>query len=154
MHAKRGLYEGVVVPTVLYVAEMWDVRAEERRRLNVSEMNCLRGMVGVTLGDRINNDVVRLRTGMVRKLEDRVDARVLRWFGHMVRMDDGRLVKRVMESEVSGSRTRGRPKFGWMDGVKQALGRRDISVELARVTRSYKEFEIQRGNSAHPLTLR
>ena len=45
---------------------------------------------------------------MVRKLEDRVDVRVLRWFGHIVRMDDGRLVKRVMESEVSGSRTRGR----------------------------------------------
>ena len=41
-------------------------------------------------------------------------------------------VKRVMEWQVIGSRPRGRPKFGWMDGVKQALGRRDISVELAR----------------------
>ena len=61
---------------------------------------------------------------MVRKLVDRVDARVLRWFGHMVRMDYGSLVKRVMESEVSGSRPRGRPKFGWMDDVKPALGRR------------------------------
>ena len=78
-------------------------------------MKCLRGMVGVTLWDRIKKDVVRLRTGMVRKLEDRVDACVLRWFGHMVRMNDGRLVKRVMESEVSGSRPRGRSKFGWMD---------------------------------------
>ena len=65
-------------------------------------------------------------------MEDRVDALVLRWSRRMVRMDDGRVVKRVMESEVSGSRPRGRPKFDWMDGVKQALGRRDISVELAR----------------------
>ena len=61
-----------------------------------------------------------------------MDARVLRWFGHMVRIDDGRLVTRVMESEVSGGRPRGRLKFGWMDGVKQALGRRDISVKLVR----------------------
>ena len=68
---------------------------------------------------------------MVGKMEDRVDARVLMWFGHMVRMDDGRWVKRVMESEVIGSRPRGRLKFGWMDGVKQAFVRRDISVELA-----------------------
>jgi hypothetical protein len=75
MHAKRVLYEGVVVPTVLYGAETWGLRAEERRRLNVFEMKCLRGMAGVTLWDRINNDVVRLRTGMVRRLEDRVDAR-------------------------------------------------------------------------------
>ena len=48
-----------------------------------------------------------------------------------MRIDDGRLVKRLMESEVIGIRPRGRPKFGWMDGVKQALGRRDISLELA-----------------------
>ena len=50
----------------------------------------------------------------------------------MVRMDDARLMKRVIESEVIGSRPRGRPKFDWMDGVKQALGRRNISLELAR----------------------
>ena len=89
MNANRGLYEGVVVPTVLYGAETWGVKAEERR-LIVFEIICLRGMAGVTLWDRINTDVVRLRTGMVRKLGDRVDARGLRWFGHMVRMDDGR----------------------------------------------------------------
>ena len=70
---------------------------------------------------------------MVKRLGDRVDARVLRWYGHMVRMDDARLVKKVWKAEVSGRRPRGRPKFGWMDGVKQALGRKDISVEEARV---------------------
>ena len=69
---------------------------------------------------------------MVRKLDDRVDARALRWCGHMVRMDDGRLVKRVIKSKVIGNRPRPRPKFGWMDGVKQALGRTDISMKLAR----------------------
>ena len=57
------------------------MRAKERRRLNVFEMKCLRSMAGGTLWDRINNDVVRLRTGMMRKLEDRVDALVLSWFG-------------------------------------------------------------------------
>ena len=133
MEAKRGLYEGVVLPTVLYGAETWGVRAEERRRLNVFEMKCLRSMAGVTLRDRINNDVVRFRTGMVKRLEERVDARVLRWFGHMERMDGKRLAKKVWKAEVSGRRPRGRPKFGWMDGVKQALGRRDMSVEEARV---------------------
>ena len=49
----------------------------------------MRDLAGVTLWDIINNDVVRLRTGMVRKLEDIVDAHVLKWFGHIVRMDDG-----------------------------------------------------------------
>ena len=50
----------------------------------------------------------------------------------MVRMDDMRLVIRVMKAEVSRRRLRGRPKFGWMNSMKQALGRRDISVEVTR----------------------
>ncbi len=48
MSAKRSLYEGVVVPTVLYGAETWNVGAAERKRLNVTEMRCLRSMCGVT----------------------------------------------------------------------------------------------------------
>ena len=32
----------------------------------------------------------------------------------------------------SGVRVRGRPKVGWLDGVKVALGNRGITVEAAR----------------------
>ena len=35
-------------------------------------------------------------------------------------------------AEVSGGRARGRPRLGWMDGVKVALGNRGITVEAAR----------------------
>lgn len=50
----------------------------------------------------------------------------------MVRMDNGKLVKQVMEAEASRRRPRGRQKCEGMDGMKQALGRGDISVEVAR----------------------
>ena len=35
-------------------------------------------------------------------------------------------------AEVSGGRIRGRPRLGWMDGVKVALGNRGMTVEAAR----------------------
>ena len=35
-------------------------------------------------------------------------------------------------AEVSGGRVRGRPRLGWMVGVKVALGNRGITVEAAR----------------------
>ena len=120
MEAKIRLFEGVVVPAALYGAETWGVRAEKRRRLNVLEMKCLWSMAGTTLRDKINNNVVRFRTGMVKRLEGRVDVRVLRWFGRMERMNGKRLVKKVWTTEVRERRPRGRPKFGWMDDVKQA----------------------------------
>ena len=33
--------------------------------------------------------------------------------------------------EVSGGRVRGRPRLGWMDDVKVALGNRGMTVETA-----------------------
>ena len=34
------------------------------------------------------------------------------------------MARRVLMAEVSGGRVRGRPRLGWMDGVKVALGNR------------------------------
>ena len=122
----------VVVPTVSHGAETWRVRAEDKLKLNFLETKCTRSMAGVTLMNGINNDVERIRTVMVRKLEDRVDSRVLRWYWHMARMHEKRLVKRVMKAELSSRRPRGRPKYGWIDDVKQALERRYINGEEVR----------------------
>lgn len=47
------------------------VREEKRRRLNVREINCLRGMVGVMRMDMISNDDMQIRTGMVKERKDR-----------------------------------------------------------------------------------
>ena len=46
-------------------------------------------------------------------------------------MDEYRMDRRVLMAEVSGGRERGRPRLGWMDGVKVALGNRGMTVEAA-----------------------
>ena len=58
--------------------------------------------------------------------------RIVRWFGHVERMDEYRMAKRVLMDEVSGGRVRGRQRLGWMDRVKDALGNRGMTVEAAR----------------------
>ena len=50
----------------------------------------------------------------------------------MERMDEYRMARRVLMAEVSGGRVRGRPRLGWMDGVKVAVGNRGMTVEAAR----------------------
>ena len=82
--------------------------------------------------DRVRNEEVRKRAGIERELASRADQRVLRWFGHVERMDEYRMERRVLMAEVSGGRVRGRPRLGWMDGVKVALGNRGMTVEAAR----------------------
>ena len=131
MDVKRALYEKVIVPTVTYGSELWGMKERERQKLNVFEMRCLRSMCGVSRLDRLRNDVVRRMTDVRRELAVRVDRNVLRWFGHVERMDDNRLLKKVVSARVDGRGARGRPRFGWMDGVKKALGDR-MGVREAR----------------------
>ena len=76
-------------------------------------------MTGVYRLDRVRNEVVRARTGVRRELAARADMNVLRWFGHAERMDNERLLKKVMNVIVDGRSARGRPRFGWMDGTRQ-----------------------------------
>ena len=43
-----------------------------------------------------------------------------------------RMAKRVLMADVSGGRVRGRSRLGWMDGMKMALGSRQMTVEAVR----------------------
>ena len=48
---------------------------------------------------RLRNEEVRERTGVRKELATRVDMNVLRWFGHVERMDNERLTKRVINAK-------------------------------------------------------
>ena len=107
------------------------MRSAERRNMNVFEMKCLGTLVGVSRMYRVRNVEVRRRAGIERELASRADQRVFRWFGHVERMHEYRVARRVLMAEVCEGRVRGRPMLGFIDGVMVALGNRGITVEAA-----------------------
>ena len=110
VEAKKCLYEGVIVPTVLYGAEAWGMKSAERRKVNVLEMKCLKSLVGLSRMYRVRNEEVLRRAGIERELASRADQILLRWFWHVERMDEYRMARMVLMAEVSGGRVRGRPR--------------------------------------------
>ena len=60
----------------------------------------------------------------------------LRWYGHVLRKEDNDWVKKCMEYEVEGTRTRGRPKKTWREIVEkdyQACGlNREDAMDRSR----------------------
>ena len=82
--------------------------------------------------DRVWNEEVRRGAGIEMELASRADQRVLRWFGHVERIDECRMARKVLMAEATGGRVRERSRLGWMDGVKVALGNRGMTVEAAR----------------------
>ncbi|XP_068202174.1 uncharacterized protein [Palaemon carinicauda] len=92
-------------------------------------MKCLRSVAGVSQLDRVRNKVEKVRMGIKHNSAARVDIIVLRLFGHVERMKNGGLLKTVMDERVDGRNTRGRARFGWMDGMKKAVDDRRIDVK-------------------------
>ena len=99
--AKKYLYEGVIVPMALHGAVAWGMRTAERRKVNFLEIECFRSLVGVSRMDRVRNEEVRRRAGIEMELVSRADQRVLKRFGHVERMDDYHMARRVLMAEVS-----------------------------------------------------
>ena len=81
-------------------------------KVNVLEMKCSRSLVGVSRMDSDINEEVRSRARIEREIASRADQRVLRWFGHVERMDEYRMARRVLMAEVSGGRIRRRWRLG------------------------------------------
>ena len=82
--------------------------------------------------DRFGNEAVRRRAGIEKELASRADQKVLRWFGHVERMDAYLMATRVLIAEVSGGWERRRPRLGSMDGVKVPMGNRGMTRDAAR----------------------
>ena len=73
----------------------------------------------------------------------RIILNVLRRFGHVERMDNERLLKKVMNAKVDGRNARGRPRFGWMDGVKRTLNDRRMDMrEASECARNRNEWQM------------
>lgn len=61
--AMKGMYEAIVVPTVLYGSETRVMNASNVSHVEALEMRCLRSMCGFTKCDRLRNERIRQSTG-------------------------------------------------------------------------------------------
>src|SRR5678816_1591708 len=95
-------------------------------------MENLRGMLGVRRINKIRNERIRELCGVKKGVNERINESTLRWFGHVERMNDSRLVKRMYNGECVGNRPAGRPKK-WIESVKECLKERNESLAEARI---------------------
>jgi hypothetical protein len=61
-----------------------------------------------------------------RSLLDDIKRKELQWYGHVQRMEEGRLSKEVMKWRPPGRRKRGTPKLTWAAGIRGLIGEKGI----------------------------
>jgi hypothetical protein len=74
--------------------------------------------------ERVHSEEIRRITQAEETVMGRIEARKLRWFGHVVRMPEERWPAVIHSWIPPGRRKRGRPRWSWRDGVTEAMKRR------------------------------
>nr|VZI12169.1 unnamed protein product [Spirometra erinaceieuropaei] len=121
LNTKLKMYKAVILPTLLYGAVTWTVYTRQARRLNHFHLSCLRRILRLNWQDRIPDPDVLERTGML-SIYSMLRQMQLRWSGHLVRMDDERLPKRLFYGDVAtGYRRQGGPIRRYKDTLKSSL---------------------------------
>ncbi|BHF75927.1 hypothetical protein SprV_0501902500 [Sparganum proliferum] len=107
--------------------ETWTVCKKQAGRLIYFHLSCLRGILKLRWQDRIPDTDVLERTGIV-SICATLRQPQLGWGGHIVRMDDERLSKRLFYGDVATvSRHRGGQIRHYKDTLKTTLKRLQIN---------------------------
>ena len=118
---KIKVYTAAILPILLYACETWTVYSRHEKRLNHFHMTCLRKILKIKWQDRIPDTEVLQQTNMpsiftlLRKAQ-------LRWAGHVVRMSEERLPKKIFFGEFAGGkRSQGGQKKRYKDTLKATM---------------------------------
>ena len=78
-------------------------------------MDNLRVLLGIRRMDRVLNAQIRELCRVRKGLDERIDEGVLRWFGHVERMERDRITKKDYVGECAGSHSVARLRKIWKE---------------------------------------
>ena len=79
----------------------------------------VRAMCGQKVVDRKTTEEQMVMLGLKETIERLATANGVRWYGHVLRKDDGSVLRVALDLVVSGKRKRGRPKKTWKKQVEE-----------------------------------
>ena len=103
----------------MYGCESWTMKKAECWRIDTFELWCWRRLLRVPwTARRSNQSILKISPGI--SLEGMMLKLKLQYFGHLMWRVDS-LEKTLMLGEIGGSRRRGRPRMGWLDGIMDSM---------------------------------
>ena len=129
LDTKLKVYKAVVLPTLLYACETWTVYQRHAKRLNHFHTSCLRKLLKIKWQDRIPDTDVLKRAG-IQNVHTCLKLAQLRWTGHVTRMQEERLPKKILYGELEmGKCSHGGQKKRYKDTLKASLKDFNIPTE-------------------------
>ena len=128
---KAIIFKTLLRPVLTYGSECWVLSKKDEMSLLVFERKILRKIFGPVQENgvwriRYNEEVYNIYNEP--NIMKTIKIGRLRWAGHVERMSDESVPKKILHTKPQGRRSVGRPKLRWLDGVQrdiEAVGIRD-----------------------------
>ena len=121
LQTKLKVYKAIVLPTLLYACETWTVYQRHAKKLNHFHTTCLRKQLNIKWQDRIPDTEVLAQADLPSIYTILMQSQLC-WAGHVARMLDHRLPKRLFYGELQqGKRSHGGQKKRFKDTLKTSL---------------------------------
>ena len=132
MKVKKLVYIALVLTILLYGSECWSLTEKLYNRIRAFHFRCIRSMCRVTrLHTRrhhISNADLLKRTGL-QTIDAYLSKRQLRWAGHVARMPNNRLPRKMLSCWIDHKRPRGAPQMTYGRSLRKVLKKAQIPVE-------------------------
>ena len=114
----------VLRSVVTYGAETWTIAKKEEKALLIFERKIFRRICGPKYEDgkwkiRTNRELEELNRG--ENIVKWIKGQRIMWLGHLERMEEDKMPKKIFTQELEGTRRRGRPRKGWREEVGRDL---------------------------------
>ena len=121
---KIRLYKTLIRPVVTYGAETWTMTKKEEQGLLIFGRKIFRRMYGPKYEDgewkiRTNRKLEAMSKG--ENIVKWIKGQRISWLGHLERMEEDRMHKKIFTEELEGTRRRGRPRKGWREEIERDL---------------------------------
>ena len=156
IQTKLKVYKAVILPSLLYSCETWTVYSRHLKSLNSFHLKCLRKILKIRWQDKVPDTEV-LHRADTTSIHTLISINQLHWSGHVVRMDDNRLPKRIFYGVLAtGKRTTGGQYKRYKDTLKASLKNFNIDPDtwenLAAIRTTWRS-EIRRGATQYENTM-
>lgn len=127
---KQRIHNSIVKNIIIYGSEVWQMKDRTENFLKATEMDFWRRAAGRSRREKVTNEIIREIMGVKHTIMDDIKTKQLMWYGHVQRMEEGRLPKIILKWSPTGRRRRGRSKRSWREGVEKEMRLRELEDDL------------------------
>ena len=150
---KGRIYQSFVRSAMLYASETWYLRENKIAILRRTEKVMTRAMCRVKLIDKRKSQELTSLLGLKYTLNELFWASGLRWYGHVLGRDNGEMLTRVRNFEVTRKKGLKRPNITWKRQVEEHIDKIGLKRKMSLTQQSsamvFTNYLETRGESGH-----